>query len=256
VQNEPAAVQTWESCIFTAAEERDFVRDYLGPTLEKAGLSALHLCVLDHNRDMMDEWTRTIYGDPAAAHFVWGTAMHWYVSNDFAAATRAHDANPSKPILFTEGCVEGPVDSQLNGLGAWEHGERYAHSIINDFNNWVCGWIDWNIVLDQTGGPNHVGNFCYAPVIADTETGAIHYQASFYYIGQFSRFVHPGAVRVASHGGPAALESIAFTNPDGGLVLVVLNTSASAIEFSLAVGTKTNACKIPAHAIQTYLRAP
>ena len=254
VQNEPAAVQTWESCIFTAAEERDFVRDQLGPALAKAGLSSVRLCVLDHNRDMMDEWTRTIYGDPAAARFVWGTAMHWYVSDDYAAPARAHDAFPEKPTLFTEGCCDRAMEKGKWTLGRWEHGERYAHSMINDFRNWVCGWIDWNIVLDQTGGPNHVGNFCDAPVIVDTETGEVRHQSSFYYIGQFSRFVHPGARRIESHGGPAGIESIAFANPGGGIAVIVLNTAESPVDFQLAADGEARPCSIPAHAIQTYVR--
>jgi glucosylceramidase len=255
-QNEPQAVQTWESCIYSAAEQRDFVRDYLGPTLAKAGLSGVHLCILDHNRDLMDEWTKTIYGDPAAAKFVWGTAMHWYVSEDYAAASRAHAAFPDKPTLFTEGCCDRAMEKGKWSVGTWEHGERYAHSMVNDFKNWVCGWIDWNIVLDQTGGPNHVGNFCDAPVIVDTETGAVHYGPSFYYIAQFSRYVHPGAVRIGSHGGPAGLESVAFANPDGGLAVVVLNTGAAAASFQLADASGSRACSIPARAIQTYVKGP
>ncbi len=254
VQNEPAATQTWESCIYTAAEERDFVRDNLGPALAGAGFSAVHLCILDHNRDLMDKWTKTIYSDPAAAKFVWGTAMHWYVSDDFAAPGRAHAAFPDKPTLFTEGCNDRHEEKGKFDLGKWEHGERYAHSMINDFGNWVCGWIDWNIVLDQTGGPNHVGNFCDAPVIVDTEKGEIRYTPAFYYIGQFSRFVHPGARRIESHGGPPGLESVAFSNPGGGIALVVLNTSDSPVEFHLSGPGASVACRIPARAIQTYVR--
>jgi glucosylceramidase len=254
VQNEPAAVQTWESCIYTAADERDFVRDYLGPTMARAGVGA-HLCVLDHNRDLMDEWTKTIYSDPKAAAFVWGTAMHWYASDDFAAPSRAHAAFPDKPTLFTEGCNDRGEAQGRFDLGMWEHGERYAHSMINDFRNWVCGWIDWNIVLDPTGGPNHVGNLCDAPVIVDTEKGEVRYESSFYYIGQFSRFVHPGARRIESHGGSAALESVAFVNPDGGTVLVVLNTTASAIGFQVSQGNDLRTCSIPGRAIQTYVKA-
>jgi len=256
VQNEPQAVQTWESCVFSAAEERDFVRDYLGPALTRAGLTGVHLCILDHNRDLMDEWTHTIYGDPAAARFVWGTAMHWYVSNDFAAPSRAHAAFPDKPTLFTEGCNDRAMEHGKWSVGRWEHGERYAHSMVNDFRNWVCGWIDWNIVLDQTGGPNHVGNFCDAPVIVETETGTIHYQSSFYYIAHFSRFVHPGARRIASEGGPAGLESVAFANPGGGLAVVVLNTGDSPASFRLSDGLDSRPCSIPARAIQTYVKGP
>jgi glucosylceramidase len=253
VQNEPQAVQTWESCIYSAAEQRDFVRDYLGPALAKASLSGVRLCILDHNRDLMDEWTKTIYSDPAAARYVWGTAMHWYVSDDFAAPARAHAAFPDKPTLFTEGCCDRAMEKGKWALGTWEHGERYAHNMVNDFRNWVCGWIDWNVAVDQTGGPNHVGNFCDAPVIVDTETGAVTYGPSFYYIGQFSRFVHPGAVRIASSGGPKDIESVAFANPDGGLVVVVLNTGAAPASFELQGAGSSRPCSIPARAIQTYV---
>jgi glucosylceramidase len=257
VQNEPQANQTWESCIYSAAEERDFIRDNLGPALGKAGLAGIHLCILDHNRDLMDEWTTTIYSDKAAAAFVWGAAMHWYVSDDFAAPSRAHAAFPDKATLFTEGCNDR--HEEKNGkfdLGKWEHAERYAHSMVNDFRNWVCGWIDWNIVLDQNGGPNHVGNFCDAPVLVDTEKGEVRYTPAFYYIGQFSRFVHPGAKRIESHGGPAGLESVAFSNPGGGLAVVVLNTSDAPADFQLGAGGAPVACRIPARAIQTYVKGP
>jgi len=256
VQNEPAAVQTWESCIYTAAEERDFIRDYMGPALAKAGMGGVHLCILDHNRDLMDLWTKTVFSDPEASKYAWGTAIHWYVSEDYAAASRAHAAFPDKPVLFTEGCCDRAMEKGKWSVGTWEHGERYAHSMINDFRNWVCGWIDWNVVLDQTGGPNHVGNFCDAPVIVDTETGVVHYGPSFYYIGQFSRFVHPGARRIDSHGGTGGLETVAFANPDGGLAVVVLNTGAAAATFTLAVEGGSRSCSIPARAIQTYVRNP
>jgi glucosylceramidase len=256
VQNEPAAVQTWESCIYSAPDERDFIRDHLGPALSRAGLTGVHLCILDHNRDLMDEWTKTVYSDPAAAGFVWGTAMHWYVSDDFAAPSRAHAAYPDKATLFTEGCNDRHEENGKWDLGKWDHGERYAHSMINDFRNWVCGWIDWNIVLDQVGGPNHVGNFCDAPVIVDTEKGEVRYQSSFYYIAQFSRFVHPGARRIGSSGNPSGLESVAFVNPDGGIVVVVLNTSGAPVAFQLSGGGEARGCRIPARAIQTYVQGP
>jgi len=103
-----------------------------------------------------------------------------------------HDAYPVKHLIFTEGCQEGEPH-----LGSWATGERYAHSIINDLNRWTEAWVDWNMVLDETGGPNHVGNFCSAPVIADAQAGEILYQCSYYYIGHFSRFIRPGARRVA-----------------------------------------------------------
>ncbi len=250
VQNEPQAKQVWESCLYSPEQERDFVKNHLGPALAAAGLSGVKLLPLDHNRDIMEKHADASFGDPAAARYYWGLALHWYVSNDFAASSRVHAKYPDKPILFTEGCWEGGKT-----IGAWEHGEGYAHQMIGDFSNWVCGYIDWNIVLDERGGPNHVGNFCDAPVIVDTRTRTVRYQSGFYYIGHFSRYVKPGARRIASAGGPAPLESAAFANPDGSLAVVVLNRSDAAVPFTLATGGEALACTVPAHAIQTYVGA-
>lgn len=250
IQNEPEAHQTWESCLYTPEQERDFVKNHLGPAMEKAGLlDRIKLIGWDHNRDRVEARADALLGDPDAAKYFWGLGLHWYVSNDFAASSRVHALYPDKPILFTEGCWEGGKH-----LGRWEHGEGYATQMIGDFSNWVAGYIDWNIVLDQRGGPNHVGNFCDAPVIVDTDTKEVRYGPSFYYIGHFSRYVKPGAHRVASTGGEG-LDSVAFLNPDGSLVTVVMNKTVSSVSFALAAGGETLACSIPARSIQTYIRA-
>jgi glucosylceramidase len=247
VQNEPQARQVWESCIYSPEQERDFVKNHLGPALAKAGLGGVKLLALDHNRDLVDGFSAADFGDPESAKYLWGLALHWYVSDDFAASSRMHAKYPDKPILFTEGCCEGGKT-----IESWEHGEHYATQMIGDFKNWVVNFMDWNIVLDQRGGPNHVGNFCDAPVIVDTDTKEVRYGPSFYYLGQFSKFVQPGAHRIASSGGPATLQSVAFTNPDGSLVAVVVNTGDAAATFTLQAGGDSLACAIPAHAIQTY----
>lgn len=249
IQNEPEAHQTWESCLYTPEQERDFVKLHLGPALRQAGLlGRIKLIGWDHNRDRLEARTAALFADAEAAKYFWGIGIHWYVSNDFTASTRVHTLWPDKPIIFTEGCWEGGKN-----LGAWEHGEGYATQMMGDFRNWVCGFIDWNIVLDQRGGPNHVGNFCDAPVIVDTGTKEIRYGPSFYYIAHFSRFVQPGAHRIASSGA-ASLDSIAFRNPDGSLVTIVMNRTDAPVAFSLAVADETFACTIPARSIQTYVR--
>jgi glucosylceramidase len=250
VQNEPQAKQVWESCIYSAEQERDFVKTHLGPALARAGLGGVKLLSLDHNRDLVDKFSAAAFGDPDSAKYLWGLALHWYVSDDFAASSRAHAKFPDKPVFFTEGCCEGG-----RSIGSWEHGEHYATQMIGDFKNWVCSFMDWNIVLDQRGGPNHVGNFCDAPVIVDTATKEVRYGPSFYYLGQFSKYVKPGAHCIASSGGPAALESVAFANSDGSLAVVVLNRTDAPMAFTLAVGGEALACTVPAHAIQTYIGA-
>ena len=113
--------------------------------------------------------------------------------------------------------------SMRRRIGDWRFGERYGRSMINDFNDGTVGWTDWNVLLDESGGPNHVDNFCFAPVHADTNTGELTYMNSYYYIGHFSKFIRPGARRIASSPSRSQLLSTAFLNPDGKIAVVVMN---------------------------------
>jgi glucosylceramidase len=249
VQNEPAATQTWDSCIYSAEEERDFVRDHLGPELDKAGLGHIHIVIWDHNRDCMVERAGIMYADPEAAKYVWGTGFHWYGENHFDHVQLVHDAWPDKHLLFTEGCQEGGPHH-----GAWALGERYAHSIINDLNRWTVGWIDWNLLLSHSGGPNHVGNLCSAPMLATEDGESFTLQSSYYYLGHFARFVSPGARRVLCAATREDLECTGFVNVDGTGIAVVLNRSDAEINFNLrmADGVNTQAT-LPTHSIATFV---
>jgi len=248
VQNEPAASQTWESCLYTAEQERDFVRDHLGPTLAKAGLSEVHLLIWDHNRDLLWARASTVLKDQATAQYVWGTGVHWYAAEHFDQEEQVHAAFPDKALLFTEGCWEGGAKP-----GQWDRGERYAHNVIGDLTHWCTGWIDWNLVLDLKGGPNHVGNLCDAPILADPATGNVVYQTSFYYLGQFAKFVRPGAVRIGLTSRLKNVEAIAFQNPDGSVVTVISNASDNDASGSLALGSERVHVSVPGHAIQTLV---
>ncbi|MGB7538924.1 MAG: glycoside hydrolase family 30 protein [Anaerolineales bacterium] len=249
VQNEPQAVQAWESCIYSAEEERDFVRGYLGPALENAGLLGhLKLLIWDHNRDLLFERAKAIYDDAEASRFVWGAAFHWYMGDHFHNVQVTHDAYPEKQLLFSEGCVEGrqPPDE-------WEIGERYGRSILEDLNHWAAGWIDWNLLLDQSGGPNHKSNFCIAPLMADTDKGTLQYHSSYYYIGHLSRFVRPGARRIVSASTLDELETTAFLNADGQIAAVVMNRSENSHRFSLKYNGLAALADSPPRSISTYL---
>jgi glucosylceramidase len=249
VQNEPAATQSWDSCLYSAQAERDFVRDHLGPELHKAGLGHIAIVVWDHNRDLMVERAGTVYADTEAAKYVWGTGFHWYGENHFDHVQLVHDAWPDKHLLFTEGCQEGGPHH-----GSWALGERYARSIISDLNRWTVGWIDWNLLLDHSGGPNHVGNLCSAPMLASAVGDGVTLQSSYYYLGHFARFAKPGARRVLCAATLEALECTGFVNVDGSVVAVVLNRSDSEIDFNLrmAEGVQLPTC-LPAHAIATFV---
>ena len=248
VQNEPAASQTWDSCLYTGEEERDFVRDFLGPALRDSDLGHVKLIIWDHNRDHMYERAKTVLDDPQAAQYVWGVGFHWYCGDHFDNVQMTHEAYPDKHLIFTEGCQEGGPHT-----GSWDTGERYARSIINDLNRWTVAWVDWNMVLDETGGPNHVGNLCSAPILADTQAGEILYQSSYYYIGHFSRFIRPGADRVGCAKTLDALDATAFLNKDGTVAVVVLNRSEQPIEFLLKIQGFQAKTDIPARGIKTYL---
>jgi glucosylceramidase len=250
VQNEPMAVQKWESCVYTAEEERDFVRDFLGPILEKNGQGGKKIIIWDHNRTWMYQRAQVALDDAKAAKYIWGVGFHWYVNDTFDNARLVKEAFPSTHLLFTEACNYPYDRTKLND---WNWGENYGLSMIKDFNNGAEGWTDWNILLDERGGPNHVGNYCYAPVHADTQTGELMFMNSYYYIGHFSKFIRPGAKRIVSSSTLDRLITTAFRNPDGTLAVVVMNSSEQAQSFKLSLGTRAVTTESPAHSIMTLV---
>lgn len=248
VQNEPAATQVWDSCIYTAEEERDFVRDYLGPTLHDK-YPDVHIIIWDHNRDIIVERGDTVLKDEEARKHVWGTGLHWYVSEEFHNLSTLHDLHPDKHILFTEGCIEGGVH-----LHAWHTGERYARNMIGDFRNYCEGYIDWNLTLNEIGGPNHVGNYCDAPIISNTKTNELTFESSYYYIGHFSRYIQPGAKRTDSVSAANDVSHVSFLNPDGTEVVVVLNESDDTHIVEIAFDNETYTFHCDPHSISTILK--
>ncbi len=248
MQNEPEANSPWDNCLYSPTEERDFIRDYLGPTLKRAHLQNVKIMAWDHNRDDMDEYADVLYSDPVASKYVWGTAYHWYSDGAFQNMTMHHDAWPQKPLLATEACQDGGPH-----IGDWGMGERYASAIISDLNRWSVGWVDWNLVLDERGGPNHANNFCSAPIIADIQHDILLFQSSYYYMGQFSRFIRPGAKRILCSSSQNDLQATACANPDGTVAVVVLNRNDQPIKFNLKSLKTATPVALPDHAIATYL---
>lgn len=260
VQNEPAAVQTWDSCEYSGEEEAQFAVDYLRPELDKAGLGNVKILIWDHNRDIMKERIDASMSVNGAEKAIDGAAFHWYSGDQYENVKYFADKYPQKDLFFTEGCIEGGPRN-----GKWFPGERYAHNIINDLNAGCTAWIDWNLALDMQGGPNHVKNYCDAPVLVDTEKKEIHVQSSFYYIGHFSRFIKPGAVRVHTEASSwmlpttidgrlgRSVECTAFVNPDKSLVMVLTNLNEDIVTFELIVDGKKQKMYIPPRSIQTYV---
>lgn len=255
VQNEPMAKQTWESCNYTAEEETNFIKNYLGPTLVKSGLGNKKLIAWDHNRDLLYQRASALLNYPAAAKYIWGIGFHWYESwtgagNIYDNVRRVYEAYPNTHLMFTEGCVEKYDASRVK---EWRYGEMYGRSMINDFNNGTVAWNDWNILLDENGGPNHVGNFCFAPVHANTKTGELTYLNSFYYIGHISKFVRPGAKRIISSASRGQFLTTAFQNTNGSIVVIIMNPSSDSIPYHMSIGNKAVSETSLPHSIQTLV---
>jgi glucosylceramidase len=244
VQNEPMATQVWESCIFTANEERDFVRDYLGPTLHAAGLGDVKLMIWDHNRGLMYQRAEAAYEDPEASRYIWGTAFHWYVGDHFDNVRMVHDAFPDKALLFTEGSVRG----------TWESAFHLAKNVITDLNNWTAGWTVWNLLLDTAGGPRHAGGLMGSSIVnADLQSGELTFNPPHYVFGHFSRFIEPGARRIACTSSSDDFVGTAFLSPDGKIAVVLTNLTDHEEIFQLWVEGRTIKYTSPAHAIFTIV---
>ncbi len=255
IQNEPMAKQRWESCIYSAEQERDFLKNYLGPTLQKEGLGDKKIIVWDHNRDLIPNRANVIFDDPEAAKYAWGIGFHWYETwaggdPKFDNLTNVTQSYPDKKLLFTEGCNEA-FDSLKYEY--WPNAERYGRSMITDFNQGTVGWTDWNILLNEFGGPNHVENFCFAPIHADTRSGELIYTPSYYYIGHFSKFVEAGALRISTTSSHSDLLSTTWQNQNGQLVTIVMNPTDKQIEYNLYVNEQQLPTSIEPRAMQTIL---
>jgi glucosylceramidase len=254
VQNEPMAKQTWESMVFSAEEETRFLGDYLGPALQAAGLGNKKIIVWDHNRDLLPQRAAHILSDPKARPYIWGVGYHWYetwaggepMHRNVAAV---HEAWPDVNLLMTEGCIEQFDPARLQD---WANGERYASQMIADLNAGGVGWVDWNMLLDSRGGPNHKNNFCFAPLHAGAD-GQLVFTPIYTAIGHFSRYIRPQARRVSATTSRSVLAATAFRNASGSLVVVVMNRSDQPQRYRLFVDRQEVAVEIPARGIQTVV---
>jgi glucosylceramidase len=244
VQNEALAVQVWESCIYTAEEEKDFVRDYLGPTFYKNGLKDVKIMIWDHNRGIMYQRVEPAYEDPKASKYIWGTAYHWYVGDHHENARMVHDAFPDKKMLFTEGSTSG----------SWQSANKMARNIILDLNNWCNGWMFWNFALDTTRGPRHAGGLGGTNIVDyNAKTDEITFNPQHYVFGHFSRFIKKGAKRLPCTSSSDDLIATAFINPDGKIATVIYNLSATEKMYQLWIDKKALKGVIPPNGIITIV---
>ena len=261
VQNEPNALQSWESCYYSAEDERDFVEKHLAPALDEAGLSHIKIIVWDHNKERVYERAKEIFTSPAVRERVYGVGHHWYSGDHFDALRLVHERF-DKPVFSTEIC--GIIAEDVVKLA-----EKYARELCGDFNNFTAAFCDWNMLLDENGGPFHnrnrkntnkgkltyedKGRGCYAPVLYHTDTHTLEYTPIYYYIGHFAKYVRKGAHRVATTKFSDDVAACAFKNPDGTLVLVVANLCDTDLPVAVRCNGVATSVPMPAHSIATVI---
>lgn len=219
LQNEPKAVQPWDSCIYTALEEKEFLRDYMWPSLRENGLEDMEVFIWDHNKERAFERACTII-DETTDHMVTGLAFHWYSGDHFEALKMIHEKFPDKKLILSEACIEY---SKFDSDDYLNNAQKYAHDMIGNLNNGMTGFYDWNIVLDEVGGPNHVKNFCDAPFLYDTQKKELLKKNTAQYLWHFSHFIEEGAVRIGTTSYSDKVETTAFLNEDRSIAVVLLN---------------------------------
>ena len=251
IQNEPMATQTWDSCIYTAQDEAEFVADYLGPAMEKAGLlDKMKIFVWDHNKEISYVRLKEILERKGAEKYVSGCAVHWYTGDHFENLHLIKKHFPEKEIFFTEGCVEY---SRLSDASDVQNAEMYAHQMIGNLKGGITAIFDWNLIVDFKGGPNHVGNYCDAPIKALESGKDYEKKLSYYYIGHLTRYIKEGANLIWSSNYTDKLDAAAFLNPDGQRVVIILNKTGEELPVELREGDDSTRLTLAPHSIQTVL---
>lgn len=248
IQNEPNATQAWDSCLFTPDEERLFLKEYLYPELRKAGISDIQIYVWDHNKERLYDRACFVITDDTV-DIVSGIAFHWYSGDHFDAIRLVKERFPDKHLTFSEGCIEY---SRFD-TNQIRNAQMYGHDMIGNFAAGMDTFIDWNICLNEMGGPNYVGNYCEAPIICDTKNGTLSYKLSFHYVSHFSRYIKPGARRIATTIYTDEIEQVAFMNPDDSIVVIIQNRTSVDKRVSLRKTGKLIDLELPPESISTIV---
>lgn len=249
IQNEPLAVQAWESCIFSPKEELDFVVNYLYPTLKRNHITT-KILIWDQNKEKLLNRVNAELISNKAKEAVSGFAYHWYTGDHFENLSLVHNKYPNKLLIHTEGCTGF---SAFNPDDEIHNAELYAHDILGDLNHGCNAYIDWNLILDNNGGPNHKANYCNSPIMLNKNNNDYIKTLTYYYIGQFSKFINPNAARIGFSKYTDSIEITAFRNKDKSVAVVLFNKNDFNKEYNLCINNKVLHDNLDSHAIVSYL---
>ncbi|MCH5353167.1 MAG: glycoside hydrolase [Acutalibacter sp.] len=262
VQNEASAATNWDSCVWTGEQERIFVRDFLHPAMQEAGLTdKVELFVWDHNKERLVEHIEEIM-KADTAHMISGFAYHWYSGDHFEALSLLREKYPDKILMHSESCglhipgkalafdippeklEEWGEDHFLVKLSKMDPREMdfkdavdYAHDMLGDLNHGMQRWIDWNMMVDRTGGPRHVPGGFAAPLVYE-EDGTFSRTPSYEYIKLIAKTLRPGSLRMGCSVYGREVEAAAVKNEDGTVGVVLLNRAEEDITVNLRISGK------------------
>ena len=247
IQNEPHAAQPWDSCLYTAEQEKEFLRDFLYPAFQTHGFSKVEIFIWDHNKERLFERMCAVI-DEETERMVSGAAFHWYSGDHFEALSLARQRFPDKKLIISESCIE---NSKFGGKDQIMNAQRLSHEIIGDMNHGMTAFYDWNLLLDEKGGPNHVGNFCQAPFLFDTQENILVPQLISQYFEHFSREIIKGSVRIGFSRYTDEIDVTAFERPDGKRIVITLNRSEKMLPVNLRMEGLCAAFVLPPKSIAT-----
>jgi len=249
IQNEPNAKQIWESCIYSAEEEAKLLKNYLFPIFKQNNLKTEFL-IWDHNKDSVLERTINTLVTNGSLSYAKGIGFHWYMGSHFDSLDMINKLFPDKLLIHTEGCTGYSNFKQQDELF---NCEMYAREIIGDLNHNTHGFIDWNIVLDYNGGPNHVKNYCNSPIMINKKKTNYIKTPSFYYIAHFSKYIKPGANRIHFNKFSENILVTAFKNPDKSVIIILLNQTNKNEEYNLCYKNNVLHDNLDSHSIVTFV---
>ncbi len=241
-QNEPLHGGNNPSMVMQPAEQADFIKNHLGPAFAAASLPT-RIITYDHNADRPD-YPLTILDDAAARPFVDGSAFHLYGGN-ISALSQVHDRYPSKNLYFTEQWTGGP--GNFAGDLKW----HVQNLIIGATRNWSRNVLEWNLAADPNYQP-HTNGGCTSCMGALTIGSGVSRNVSYYIIAHASKFVRPGSVRISSTQ-TNTLSTVAFRNPEGKKVLIVLNNGSSPEVFNIKFNGKSFTTSLNNGAVATFV---
>lgn len=247
MQNEPNASQTWDSCVWSASEQKEFLRDYLYPQMQKCGLENIEIFLWDHNKERLYENMRDII-DEETDKMVAGAAFHWYSGDHFEALDLAGRIYPDKKLILSESCIELCKFDRNDGFKA---ACSLAHEMIGDLEHGMSAFYDWNMLLNSAGGPHHVENDCLSPFMYDEKRKRLEENLIAKYYRVIAGKIVSGSVRIASTKYTQDIDVTSWKRQDDSIVMIILNKTDENKKITVRINGKIAETLVYPHSISS-----